>query len=568
MALSGRVWIDPARLPVDAVPELMWAPSLRNALRVSPEALELAAREAERARAERWDRHAQMLKNRLLRVELDGVMRNHLARAEEIRQDLDAVVAFSEGLERMRAGPLSPGGHAPPPAPSSPDPTRPSAALLGNAQYAVSVSPTDPPLMVAGSLARTLLGNLYGNVHQWVPSFGPWYRTMSANAMQRRVFPKQLRGNLNFTNSVSLKLMTEVVSVLEGTTQDFFSDARHLPDLQAALCLSVGYLLLQGGSSHQQRPIPASREELMGLGPESLEKIIADLRAKAPGGNFMILTSGNKGARQSLAPLNRQAAYPPGTFAENKIYNLFAGAGLLPTNSALSVPGAEGRDRDLVYRIANRVFGEDVPPFASHQWNLRVGLAALEALILVYTLCETANLAEAATRRLHLSALLPQAMQRRREAAQGGASTPGQTLFRRGELFRYLWTHYVRPTAAAEHQASVSSLFPGLVLLALEMKPTDGQAPSQYAINLTGQKFDTLFEIINQKLLFHDPAAMLAARTQLRLAFEDGVGVALGRPSPTLAAREILERQFAASDDYDRLYFLALGYLASPVSPS
>ncbi len=54
---------------------------------------------------------------------------------------------------------------------------------------------------------------------------------------------------------------------------------------------------------------------------------------------------------------------------------------------------------------------------------------------------------------------------------------------------------------------------------------------------------------------------MLAARTQLRLAFEDGVGVALGRPSPTLAAREILERQFSASDDYDRLYFLTLGYL-------
>ena len=96
----------------------------------------------------------------------------------------------------------------------------------------------------------------------------------------------------------------------------------------------------------------------------------------------------------------------------------------------------------------------------------------------------------------------------------------------------------------------------------------DGQAPSHYAINLTGQKFDTLFEIINQKLLFHDPAAMLAARTQLRLAFEDGVGVALGRPSPMLAAREILERQFSASDDYDRLYFLTLGYLASPVAPS
>lgn len=571
MALSGHVLINPARLPRDAGPELMWAPSLRNALRVSPEALELAERDAERARAERWDRRAQALKNRLLRVELDGVMRDHLARAEEIRQDLDAVVAFSEGLERMQASPPSTGGRSAS-APSFPTPAPSSALLPGNAQYAVSVSPTDPPLMVAGSLARTLLGNLYGNVNQWVPSFGPWYRTMSANAMQRRVFPKQLRGNLNFTNSVSLKLMTEVVAVLEGTTQDFFSDVRHLPDLQAALSLSVAYLLLQGGPSHQQRPIPASREELLELGPESLEKIIADLKAKSPGGNFMILTSGNKGARQSLAPLNRQAAYPPGTFAENKIYNLFAGAGLLPTAAALNVPGAEGRDRDLVYRIANRVFGEDVPPFSSHQWNLRVGLAALEALVLVYTLCETANLAEAATRRLHLSALLPQAMQRRETAAAGAGASgghPGQTLFRRGELFRFLWARYVRPTVAADPQASVSSLFPGLVLLALEMRPTDGQSvPSQYAINLTGQKFDTLFEIINQKLLFHDPAAMLAARTQLRLAFEDGVGVALGRPSPTLAAREIMERQFSASDDYDRLYFLTLGYLASPVAPS
>ncbi len=160
----------------------------------------------------------------------------------------------------------------------------------------------------------------------------------------------------------------------------------------------------------------------------------------------------------------------------------------------------------------------------------------------------------------------------RRKPAVASAVMPGaypvQTLFRHGELFRFIWAHYVRPTVAADPQASISSLFPGLVLLALELKLMDGQAPSHYAINLTGQKFDTLFEIINQKLLFHDPAAMLAARTQLRLAFEDGVGVALGRPSPTLAAREILERQFSASDDYDRLYFLTLGYLASPVAPS
>lgn len=513
MALSGHVLIDPARLPRDTGPELMWAPSLRNSLRVSPEALELAEREAERARSERWDRCAQVLKNRLLRVELDGIMRDHLARAEEIRQDLDAVVAFSDGLESMQVRSPSTGGRSAP-APPSPSPAQPFTRLTGNAQYAVSISPTDPPLMVAGSLAQTLLGNLYGNINQWVPSFGPWYRTMSANAMQRRVFPKQLRGNLNFTNSVSLKLMTEVVAVLEGTTQDFFSDVRHLPDLQAALILSVAYLLLQGGSSHQQRPLPASREELLELGPESLEKIIADLKAKSPGGNFMILTSGNKEARQSIAPLNRQAAYPPGTFADNKIYNLFVGAGLLPTTAALNVPGAAGRDRDLVYRIANQIFGEDVPPFSSHQWNLRVGLAALEALMLVYTLCETANLAEAATRRLHLSSLLPQAMQRRKPA-MASAGMPGaypvQTLFRHGELFRFIWAHYVRPTVAADPQASISSLFPGLVLLALELKLMDGQAPSHYAINLTGQKFDTLFEIINQKLLFHDPAAMLAA---------------------------------------------------------
>lgn len=55
--------------------------------------------------------------------------------------------------------------------------------------------------------------------------------------------------------------------------------------------------------------------------------------------------------------------------------------------------------------------------------------------MLVYTLCETANLAEAATRRLHLSSLLPQAMQRRKPA-MASAGMPGaypvQTLFRHG----------------------------------------------------------------------------------------------------------------------------------------
>ncbi len=127
---------------------------------------------------------------------------NAAKRAEEIRQDLDAVVAFSDGLESMQVRSPSTGGRSAP-APPSPSPAQPFTRLTGNAQYAVSISPTDPPLMVAGSLAQTLLGNLYGNINQWVPSFGPWYRTMSANAMQRRVFPKQLRGNLNFTNSVS-----------------------------------------------------------------------------------------------------------------------------------------------------------------------------------------------------------------------------------------------------------------------------------------------------------------------------------------------------------------------------
>ncbi len=85
--------------------------------------------------------------------------------------------------------------------------------------------------------------------------------------------------------------------------------------------------------------------------------------------------SGNKEARQSIAPLNRQAAYPPGTFADNKIYNLFVGAGLLPTTAALNVPGAAGRDRDLVYRIANQIFGEEGPGVPDRQPDLWGGCA-------------------------------------------------------------------------------------------------------------------------------------------------------------------------------------------------
>ncbi len=487
MALSGHVLIDPARLPRDTGPELMWAPSLRNSLRVSPEALELAEREAER----RWDRCAQVLKNRLLRVELDGIMRDHLARAEEIRQDL--LELGPESLEKIIADlkAKSPGGNfmiltsgnkeaRQSIAPLNRQAAYPPGTFADNKIYNLFVGagllPTTAALNVPGAAGRDrdlvyrIANQIFG---EDVPPFSShqWNLRVGLAALEALMLVYTLCETANLAEAATRRL--HLSSLLPQAMQ------RRKPAVASAgMPESSGW-----------RPLPASREELLELGPESLEKIIADLKAKSPGGNFMILTSGNKEARQSIAPLNRQAAYPPGTFADNKIYNLFVGAGLLPTTAALNVPGAAGRDRDLVYRIANQIFGEDVPPFSSHQWNLRVGLAALEALMLVYTLCETANLAEAATRRLHLSSLLPQAMQRRKPA-MASAGMPGaypvQTLFRHGELFRFIWAHYVRPTVAADPQASISSLFPGLVLLALELKLMDGQAPSHYAINLTG----------------------------------------------------------------------------------
>ncbi|AAK38219.1 ORF11 [callitrichine gammaherpesvirus 3] len=557
MALSGRVYVNSSQIPHRVDPEYSWAPSVRNMLRVHPGAIRRAAQMSRMARVDGWNQFSYATKAGLLKFDLDNVVREHLQATDDILTDLETVANIVSVMDAHddRADKIDPRGD-----PNDQTREETPVSFPSPGQYIVMVVQGDPGLTVTKSLSQTFLRNLYATPTVWVPSYGPWFRSMSANAMQRRFFPKQLRGNLNFTNSVSLKLMTEIMAVVSETTDDFYTDARNLPDIHSAMCLSVGYYCQRTKST---TPIPKTFSEMFDLMPAALEFIMNDIKSLEPRGNYMITTGVDDGGRKSMAPLKQQAVYSPGFFANNKLYNLLIGAEALPTASSLSVPGRTD-DRDIIYQLTMRLYGDNVPPFQSYQWNLRAGLGALESLILAYVLFETTSLGESATRRLHLDQILPQIP----DIAQTRIRNPPLQL-RRGEAFSFLWKNYVYPTLHTQPNTSVSSLFPGLVLTALEMyqRRESGYSTSALTINLTGHKFDTLFEIINQKYLFHDPTAMLQARIQLRMAFEEGLGDLLNKPSAVITAMEIMENQFLAGDDYDRLYFLTLGYLPSPIAP-
>nr|QOW02501.1 UL25 [Tadarida gammaherpesvirus] len=426
------------------------------------------------------------------------------------------------------------------------------AIMIQGDVYVITVAPGDPGFTVEKDFKLELITGLYSQPSQWLPSYGPWYTNMTGMAMQRRIFPKELKGNANFQNSTSLKLMTATLTTISSVTNDVFQDVRHLSDVNAGICLINGYYCLKTGTS-----LPTSYKEMLNDLDEKIELIVSDLKNDKSSDEFTFNYSNNK-QLETIAPLNKDMRYSVDFFSKHKIYNMFFQAGMFSTTKSQQVPG-KSDSSDIIFSITSAIFGENIPPFATYQWNLRVGLKTIETLILIYLILETSQISQNVNRRLQLHALLGNKFQR-------PTPQPPSMFFKRGQTFAFLMENYLVPSLINNPQASTSFLFPGMVLIAIESNDIGNNDTGRRFVNLTGRKFNEIFEIINQRFMIYDPVALLQAQTAIRLVVENGLNTLLTKASPATSCSEIIRTQFGGVDDYDKLYFLVLGCLPVTVA--
>ncbi|ATA58248.1 UL25 [Eptesicus fuscus gammaherpesvirus] len=556
------------RLPNSAA---YWAPDPRNALRVNRGALLEARRNALHLRRALLQGTSGQLRTRMIRAELNGLVRDHLERAEDLMRGLDRAEALASTLPTHQDKDDDGAGDG---TPASQD--NPGVAPVPGA-YTITIAPGDMGFTVEEDIRAEFLEGLYAQPTVWLPSYGTWFIHLTQTAMQRRVFPKELRGRANFQNSTSLKLIREVLQTAAGATRDVFTDVRHLSDTNAALCLLNAY-----HCSQTNAPLPTTYAGLLEDMHTKLGMLTQRLKRECNAGVRFAFTYHVQNAKQreTLAPLNRDTKYPPDFFNAHGLYTVLQASGALGyMTRAAHAPNQEDR-ADLTYRIAGAVFGQDVPPFMAYQWNLRVGLVALEMLLMAYLLLETAQISASAGRRLQLRELLGDRYQSpdgQNGVGQGGGGQgqgqgqgPQRTpslFYARGDAFQFFAEHYITPTLQHDPQTPASSLLPGLVLLALESAELGRTrvANSRY-VSLTGRKFNELFDVINQKYIYMDPDGMLRARTTLRMAVEDGLAALMTRAAPVAACQEMMRNQFGVADDYDAMYFLVLGCLPIAVA--
>nr|UQT63066.1 ORF19 [Human gammaherpesvirus 8] len=530
---KNRRWTEAGRF---------WAPHPENVLFIHKPTMEETRRVALGLRSQLVRNRERKTKAHLLSLELDRLVQVHDSRARVINADIDAVkqmignMTWSDNIDMPQSR-----SHEPPLVTSPPQ--------ASHRNFTVAIVPGDPHFSVDRDLRGELMPTLYMNQNQWLPSFGPWFISLTDNAMQRRVFPKELKGTVNFQNSTSLKLISHTLTTVASTTADFFADARHLTDTQAALCLVNAYFCQK-----TSRQLPATPDDLLADLPQKLDLLITQLKQESGPGDFSF-TYSNPQERASLAPLNKESRYPTAFFQRHKLHAMMAKAGLFPHNKGTGAPGTAPA-MDFVFAITSAMFGSDIPPFSAYQWNLRAGIVALEVFILAYGLLEFGQVARGhPNRRLNLVSLLGPKFQ------PGALPDPNAPMLKRGQLFSFISEHYIIPTLQANPNAPVSFIFPGIILAALEARSTVSHKQPGPFVNLTGSRFNEIFEILNQQLTFRDPLALLQARTALRLATEEGLDVLLSHPSPPTLLQEIIKSQFGGGDDYDRAYFMVLGCL-------
>ncbi|AAT00009.1 JM32 [macacine gammaherpesvirus 11] len=545
MRTSEKCCMRYPRKPARQITATFWAPHPNNVLFIHKPSLIEERRNAFVMRNQQLALRVHTLRKNLLRLELDNVLQTHQRETEMVMRDLDTIQNMVGDLRSPTRETAD--------TQTSINPRPKIAPQTHGDAFVVTIAPGDPGFTVNQDLRLELLPSLYMNQNQWLPQYGPWYSSLTDNAMQRRVFPRDLRGTTNFQNSTSLKLMSAVISTAASITQDFYADVRNVSDTQAALCLLNGYYCHRTGT-----PLPPTRDGLWDNLGTKLATLISHLKQNTKGLGFEF-TYSNPKQRASLAPLNKETKYSADFFTNHVIYATLAQSGLLPGSKNPGTGQPPGPD--LVYILATTLFSEDVPPFQAYQWNLRAGLSALGCLVLVYVLLELAQITPRSPhRRLNLASLLGGRFSKVEDPSGS------KQYLKKGQLFDFLTENYISPLLSRAPDAPTSFLFPGAYLTALEAKAISHLKHTRPFVNLTGSRFNEIFDILNQKLTFRDAGSLIQAQTSLRLTAEEGLAAILSHPSPPGLTHEIMKSQFGVYDDYDKVYFLVLGYL--PVATS
>lgn len=446
------------------------------------------------------------------------------------------------------SGPANPPS-APPNQANAPAP--PPATQMPN-MYSVVISPTDPGFNVKADVRIEFLEDLYLQPLQWLPSYGPWYTALTERAMQRRTFPSPLKGKANFHNSTSQKLMKAILHVVTTATQDYYNDIRHLTDWNAALCLLNGYFCVRTSSV-----LPTTYSELIEHLEAKMFLLVTDLKQLSLTSSFSFIY-GSSEETKSIAPLRKEARFSDAFFSAHKLFNLFQSVGLFP--SAKDRAPFFQNQQDAVYVITNHIFGPDIPPFLAYQWNLRVGLIGLEILIIVYLCIDLVQIPlRDPNRRFDLKALLG-------NKAQSLPTVKPLSLFKKGQVFSFLVNNYVAPCLKHRPDASLSWLFPGVVLLALEAGQPVESLHLTPMVDLTGAQFSLILDLITEQFLHQNASKLLELKTKMRLQLEEGLNNILTKVSPLNFATNILGTHFGVGDSYDMLYFLVLGYIPTPMA--
>lgn len=432
---------------------------------------------------------------------------------------------------------------------------------MGNAldvrtnEWGILIVPGDSGFAFQVDFRLEFISCLYSQPQMWLPSYGPWYTQIVATVMQRRVFPRELKGNTNLQNSVSLALMKELLSTICHMTADVYADGRHLSDTLSCICILNAYYCKRKGSS-----LPSDMSGLLDSIGDKIALFMADFReyANAHEGDYNFIAHDPR-QKETYVPVNRNLAYERGFFKGHKIFNFLVNRAILLVFDPSGPHWANGVDSvDLIYVITSTILGENVPPFMAYQFNLRAGIIALEVLMLVFTVIEFANPSGGgmATRRLQLQTLL----------GDNFVHAPPRNCFGRLKVLYYLFENYFTYMLLRDPSKPMSDIFPGACLLALEARHLRDGSRGKF-INLAGQQFNDILDTIVQKKLILDPKQLYGAKVRLRLGLEAGLAVLLGAPNPAMIAQDILRTSFAGEDDYDRLYFLVLGCLpvANPI---
>nr|ABO48399.1 DNA packaging tegument protein UL25 [Wood mouse herpesvirus] len=508
-------------------------PNPQNTLRIDAEALAETRRLAARA----WDLKYHMIKQgmhqRMLRAELDNLEILEKGHSAALTTNLSLL---ANTLLDLPATPESPRGKEK----GLPPPSRVEPRTEG--VYTVTVYPGDPAFEIQDSLPQKIWPMLYLHQQRWLPSYGPWHIRFTSSAMQLRNFPRNLRGQANFQNSMSLKLITSLTDVISRISLDFYSDLRHLSDTMSALCLMTAYY-----SEKTQTPLPTNLQELLGNITAKVTLLVRDLKRAAANKGFNF----NKNHSSLLPP--QGGVYSNDFFQEHALYALFRTAGMLASSSSSEYPKA-----DSVLAITAAVFGDNIPPFAAYQWNLRSGLQALESFILLFLLLDV-NVPPASNKRLHLETLLGESYSK---GSRPPTHRPGP-LDSGGSVFNFLIESFLVPTLLHRPTTNMSALFPGLYLVQLEFS---AGASTPHAIHLADVKFREIFNILIQSNVFQDSQELIRAKQALRIRCEAGSGNLLESLSPGTTMRDIIRKEFMAQDVYDFVYFCVLGALPVTVA--